>query len=70
MKRNLYEDYIIEDQKDVDLTFSVNLNYNTASSRLFSKFVIAVLKDGEYVAISEPKYITNPEAIAKYHPTF
>ena len=64
------EDYIIEDQKDVDLTFSVNLNYNTASSRLFPKFVIAVLKDGEYVAISEPKYITNPEAIAKYHPTF
>lgn len=64
------EDYIVEDQKDVDLTFSVNLNYNTVSSRLFSKFVIAVRKDGEFVAISEPKYITNPEAIARYSPAF
>ena len=26
------EDYIVEDQKDVDLTFSVNLNYDTVSS--------------------------------------
>jgi hypothetical protein len=64
------EDYIVEDQKDVDLTFSVNLNYDTVSSRLFSKFVIAVRKDGEFVAISEPKYITNPEAIARYSPAF
>ncbi|MCM1173775.1 MAG: DUF5722 domain-containing protein [Blautia sp.] len=64
------EDYIIEDQKDVDLTFSVNLNYNTVGSRLFSKFVVAVRKDGEFVAISEPKYITNPEAIARYSPSF
>ncbi|MDD6812075.1 MAG: DUF5722 domain-containing protein [Lachnospiraceae bacterium] len=64
------QEYIIEDQKDVDLTFSINLNYNTVNSRLFSKFVIAVLKDGKYMAISQPKYITNPEAIAKYHPAF
>lgn len=64
------EEYIIEEQKDVDLTFSVNLNYNTVSSRLFSKFVIAVKKDGKFVAISEPKYITNPEVIAKYSPSF
>lgn len=64
------DEYIIEDQKDVDLTFSVNLNYNTVGSRLFSKFVIAVKKDGEFVAISQPKYITNPEAIARYNPSF
>ena len=64
------EEYIVEDQKDVDLTFSVNLNYNTVASRLFSKFVVAVRKDGEFVAISEPKYITNPEAIARYNPSF
>lgn len=64
------EDYVVEDQKDVDLTFSVNLNYNTVGSRLFSKFVIAVRKDGQFVAISEPKYITNPEAIARYSPSF
>lgn len=64
------DEYIIEDQKDVDLTFSVNLNYNSAASRLFSKFVVAVKKDGKFVAISKPRYITNPEAIAKYNPSF
>ena len=48
------EAYIIEDQKDVDLTFSVNLNYNSANSRLFSKFVVAVKKDGKFMAISRP----------------
>ncbi len=64
------EEYLVEDQKDVNLTFSVNLNYNTVGSRLFSKFVVAVRKDGEFVAISEPKYITNPEAIARYSPAF
>ncbi len=63
-------EYIIEDQKDVDLTFSVNLNYNTASSRLFSKFVVAVKKNGSFLAITKPHYITNPEAIAKYKPSF
>ncbi|MBD5517406.1 MAG: hypothetical protein HDR07_02535 [Lachnospiraceae bacterium] len=63
-------DYIIEDQKDVNLTFSVNLNYNTAGSRLFSKFVVAVKKNGSFVAITRPHYITNPEAIAKYSLSF
>ncbi len=64
------DEYIIEDQKDVDLTFSVNLNYNSVNSRLFSKFVVAVKKDGEFMAISKPRHITNPEAIARYSPSF
>lgn len=64
------DEYIIEEQKDIDLTFSVNLNYNTVSSRLFSKFVVAVKKNGKFLAITKPHYITNPEAIAKYTPTF
>lgn len=64
------DDYIIEEQKDVDLTFSVNLNYDTPNSRLFSKFVLTVKKDGKFVAISKPKFITNPEAAAKYNPSF
>lgn len=63
-------EYLIEDQKDVNLTFSVNLNYNTASSRLFSKFVVAVKKNGSFLAITRPHYITNPEAIAKYNLSF
>ncbi len=64
------EEYIIEEPKDVDLTFSVNLNYNSASSRLFSKFVVAIKKDGKFMAVSRPRYITNPEAVAKYRPSF
>lgn len=63
-------EYIIEDQKDIDLTFSVNLNYNSAASRLFSKFVVAVKKDGAYLPITRPRYITNPEAIARHMPAF
>lgn len=63
-------EYLIEDQKDVNLTFSVNLNYNTASSRLFSKFVVAVKKNGSFLAITKPHYITNPEVLAKYNPSF
>lgn len=64
------DDYIIEELKDVNFTFSVNLNYNSVNSRLFSKFVVAVKKDGEFLPISKPHYITNPEAIAKYMPSF
>lgn len=64
------EEYIIEEGKDTELTFSVNLNYNSANSRLFSKFVVAMLKDGEFVEISKPCYITNPEKTAKYAPSF
>ena len=60
------DNYIIEELKDVNLTFTVNLNYNSANSRLFSKFVVAVKKDGEFMSVSKPRYITNPEAIAKY----
>lgn len=64
------DEYIIEQPKDVNLTFSVNLYYNTANSRLCSKFVVAVKKDGAFMPISQPGYITNPEAIAKYSPSF
>lgn len=46
--------------------FSINLNNNSSSSRLFSKFVVAVLLNGKYVDISRGYYITNPEAVAKY----
>lgn len=64
------DEYIIEEQKDTKLTFSVNLNYNMPNSRLFSKFVVAMRKDGEFVTISKPRYITNPEEISKYELSF
>lgn len=67
----MYEDEISGEpitkaEKDVDFTISCNLNYNTASSRLFDKFCVAVLKDGEYLPVSNSKYITNPAARAAF----
>ncbi len=59
-------DYLDRDYKDDAVELSTSLNYNSAGSRLFKKFVVAVKKDGEYVQVSNPNYITNPEAIARY----
>lgn len=57
---------IAKEYKDNTATMTAALNYNRSGSRLFKKFVIAVKKNGKYVQVSRPKYITNPEAIAKY----
>ena len=51
---------------DKKVHFSTNLNFNLENSRLYDKFQIAVLKDGEYVPISNYYYITNPEVLANY----
>ena len=36
------------------------------SSRLFSRFVVAVCRDGKYEEISNQAYITNPESVAAF----
>ncbi len=59
-------DYISRDYKDSEIKLSAALNYNLAGSRLYKKFVVAVKKDGKYVQVAPSRYITNPEAIAKY----
>lgn len=59
-------DYLDKDYKDNQVKLTAALNYNLAGSRLYKKFVVAVKKDGKYVPISTPRYITNPEAIARY----
>jgi hypothetical protein len=45
-------------------TFTTSLDYNTASSKLYSRFVVATLQGGAYTAVSNEMYITNPEAVA------
>ena len=65
----IYEDEISGEpvtkiEKDIDFTISCGLDYNSPSSKLFDKFCIAVLKDGQYKRISNKMYITNPEARA------
>lgn len=47
------------------VVFSTPLNFNTASSKLYSRFVVAALQGGKYTAVSNDMYITNPEALAK-----
>lgn len=63
-------EYIVKEYMDKEVTMSVNLNKNSASSRLYKKFVVAVKKDDKYVAVSIPSYITNPEATARYTAAF
>ena len=63
-------EYLARDYKDSEVSFSASLNYNLSGSRLYKKFAVAVKKDGNYVQVSTPSYITNPEAIAKYTSVF
>ncbi len=67
----IYQDHISGEpitriEKDVDFIAECNLNYNSAQSRLFDKFCMALLIDGNYVEVSNSSYITNPEAKASY----
>lgn len=63
-------DYIASAAKDKSFTLTAAVNENRSDSRLYSKFVVAVKLDGEYVALCEPQYITNPEALAAYTAAF
>lgn len=44
--------------------FVTPLNANSADSRLYSKFIVAALRGGQYVPLNSGAYIINPEAIA------
>lgn len=57
-------DYCATAPAGPNATFTVPLAYNTPQSKLFCKFVVAAQRGGQYVAISNEMFITNPEAIA------
>ena len=44
--------------------FTTPLNANSADSRLYSKFIVAAVRGGQYVPLNTGAYIVNPEAIA------
>ena len=46
------------------VTMTTTLDWNTAASKLYCKFVIAVKVGGVYTQVSQEMYITNPQAIA------
>ncbi|SFC93112.1 DUF5722 domain-containing protein [Butyrivibrio sp. YAB3001] len=51
-----------------NVTFQVPLGFNTAGSRLYDKFQVAVIQGGKLVAVTNPRYITNPEVLATNSP--
>jgi len=53
-------------KSDDKFTFTFNLNYKQADTRLFDKFAIGIKQNGKYVLLSDCSYITNPEARAQY----
>lgn len=63
-------EYLDKDYKDKEVGMGAALNYNLPGTRLFKKFVVAIKKDGKYLPVTTPRYITNPEAIAKYTSVF
>lgn len=43
----------------------IPLNHGTEADRLYSSFVMAIKSDNKFIEVSNPRYITNPEIIAK-----
>lgn len=74
---NTYENSIAEGSEPADsyriektnprFEMYANLNHKQASTRLFKKFVVAAKRNGKYQILGTSRYITNPEAIAKYN---
>lgn len=62
--------YVQAVDKANEVTFTFPLNVGMADSRLYSKFVVTVWDGSNYVAVSQPHYITNPEKIAKNQKLF
>lgn len=58
------KDYCATAPVSAAASFSVPLNLNSATSKLYSRFVVTVLQNGKYVPVSNEMYITNPEAVA------
>ena len=49
-----------------DLSFKLPLNNGSSESRLYNKFVACIWDGTKYIQVSDPVYINNPEAAAKY----
>lgn len=58
-------DYVGAEPLSANITYQFSLNKGTSDDRLYSKFVAAVWDGKKYVEVSEPHYVTNPEAVAK-----
>lgn len=73
MAMKMYETELGEDAESIatvpkgkEFALRAEINENLPTSRLYSKFVVAVKLDGGYVPLCGPQYITNPEVLASY----
>ncbi len=57
-------DYCAVAPKTATVQMTTTLDLNTAASKIYARFEIAVLSGGKYVSVSNDFYITNPEAAA------
>ncbi|WP_051205691.1 DUF5722 domain-containing protein [Butyrivibrio sp. FC2001] len=53
--------------KNTEIKLRAGVKKGEAGSRLYRKFIVAVMKDDEYKSVSHASYITNPEAVASYN---
>lgn len=73
----VYEETIPEGEEPVAWTKAASQFTLTAgvcgegeAFRLYDKFVVAVKQNGRYMAVSTPRYITNPEVLSDYTEPF
>ncbi len=52
------------ERSELKQKFTFPVNFRQENTRLYSKFAIGVLNGGAMYMVSEPTYITNPEALA------
>lgn len=64
------EEPIAQTEAAASFTLTAEVNEFQEDSRLYDKFVVAVKHNGRYEAVSTPRYITNPEALADYTEPF
>lgn len=57
---------LAQEYKGTEVEFRLSRRYTTREAAVFDKFVVAVKKDGRFLPVSRPCYITNPEKLAKY----
>lgn len=66
LEKELGEEAACIGQEYKDERVEFQISRSDASGDIFRKFLIAVKKDGKYVAVSNSSYITNPGAASKF----
>lgn len=63
-------DYVAWSDKGSEISFTLPFDGDPSSTRLYSRFVVAIKVGEQYQAISNPIYVTNPGDVASYTEPF